>query len=118
MALRSKKDLPIEVVGGKYRGRHGVLRDTTRFMCYVDLNGVPGEKRIMKGNVKLLTKFLPEEDEELVAESSKSNVSQWDDVHRCIAALESRVTALEADNERLRSALMKLLTLDSSSTRN
>ena len=64
MALRSKKDLPIEVVGGKYRGRHGVLRDTTRFMCYVDLNGVPGEKRIMKGNVKLLTKFLPEEDEE------------------------------------------------------
>jgi hypothetical protein len=53
-----------------------------------------------------------------VTESSKSNVSQWDDVHQCIAALESRVKALEADNERLRSALMKLLTLDSSSTRN
>ncbi len=38
-----KKDLPIEVVGGKYRGRHGMLRDTMRFMCYVDLNGVPGD---------------------------------------------------------------------------
>lgn len=105
----SKKDLPIEVVGGKYRGKHGMLRHTTRFMCYVYLIGVPGEKRIMKGNVKLLTSFLPEDDEEMVAESPKSNVSQWDDVHHRIAALESRVQALEADNKRLCSALMKLL---------
>jgi hypothetical protein len=103
-----KKGLPIEVVGGKYWDRHGMLRVTMCFMCYVDLNGAAGQKCIMKSNVKMLMTFLPQEDEELATECSKSNDSQCDDVHHHIAALESRVQVLEADNERLRSVLMKL----------
>jgi hypothetical protein len=44
-----QKDAPIEVVGGIYKGRHGVMKNLTLFMCYVDLKGVLGQKRIMKG---------------------------------------------------------------------
>ncbi len=56
-----------------------MLKDSTPFVCYVDLYGVPGQKHIMKGNVKLLMTFLPEEDEEVVAESFQNNHNQQDD---------------------------------------
>ncbi len=104
-----QEDVPIEDVGGKYNGRHGVLKDSMPFMCYVYLKGVPGQKCIMKGNVKLLKTFLPQEVDEVVAESSQKNEKQWDAVIHRIVALESRVQALEEDNNRLRSLLMKLL---------
>jgi hypothetical protein len=109
MMVLLQEDVAIEVVGGKYNGRHGVLKDSTPFMCYVDLKGVPGQKCIMKGNVKLLKMFLPQEVDEVVAESSKNNENQWDAVNHRIAALESQVQALEEDNNRFRSLLMKLL---------
>ncbi len=104
-----QEDVPIEVVGGKYNGRHGVLKDSTPFMCYVDLKGIPGQKHIIKGNVKLLKTFLPQEVDQVVAESSQKNEKQWDAVNHHIVALESRVQALEEDNNRLRSLVMKLL---------
>jgi hypothetical protein len=104
-----KKDLPIEIVGGQYKGRHGMLKDSTPFICYVDLLGVPGQKCMMKVNVKLLVTFLLEEDGKQVAESCQNNHKQQEDVNHHIAALERRVEVLEEDNEKLRSLLIKLL---------
>jgi hypothetical protein len=86
-----------------------VLKYSTPFKCFVDLNGVPGQKNIMKGNVKLLMTFLPEEDEEVVAESSQNNHNQQEDVNHHRAALERQLKALEVDIERLWSLLIKLL---------
>lgn len=78
-------------------------------MYYVDLDCLPGQKCVMKSNVTFLMTFLPQEDEEVVADSSKSNDNQCNDINHCIAALESWVHALEEDSKRLRSLLMKLL---------
>ncbi len=59
--------------------------------------------------------FLPQQVEEVVADSSKVYDNQQDDVNHLIA-VESCNQALEADNNRLQSLLMKLL-LNSSSYR-
>lgn len=61
-----KKDLMIEVDGGKYKDKHGMLKDLMPFMWYVNLNCVPGTKCIM---VNLWMTFLPQEDEEILVES-------------------------------------------------
>ncbi len=90
MMVLWQEDALIEVVGGKYNGRHGVLKDSTPFMCYVELKGVPSQKHIMKGNVKLLKTFSPQEVDKVVAESSKKNENQQDAVNHRIAALKAK----------------------------
>ncbi len=74
------------------------MKDSMPFMCYADLKGLPGQKHIMKGNVKLLKTFLPQEVDKVVAESSQKNEKQWDAVNHHIVAVESQVQALEKDN--------------------